>query len=216
MSQHSSRFAAAATAAVVVLALPLFVAITGSPALAETTYVTGCINGNDVIRNVAIGTKPSVSCRQGWPQITWEVVDPLAPPPPSPNATGPTVGFYVTLANGDPDTSLATNGPLEFFARCTVEGTSTTVQVFATSSEDGWFSSMGGPHAAGEQLLHYSLVSRRDGPEYADHALRFDSSIASPDGHFLAVGNETMALGTRVFGHDCLVVGVATAITGRP
>jgi len=200
------------------LALPVVTAIAIGGARAEPTYVTGCLNSNDVIKYVDLGTRPAAPCRT-WTQLTWEVVDPNAPSPPSappPSGSGPTVGFYVTLDGDGAEQALATNGPLEFFARCTVGATATTVEVFATSSQDGWFSSMGGPHAAGEELLHYSLRSAGTGPEYGDHSLRFESSIVSPDGHFLVVGNETMTLGTRMFGHDCLAIGTATAITGNP
>jgi hypothetical protein len=200
------------------LALPVVTAIAIGGARAEPAYVTGCLNSNDIIKNVELGTSPSAPCR-AWPQLTWELVDPTAPPappPPPPSGSGPTVGFYVTLDGDGAEQTLATSGPLEFFARCTVGATATTVEVFATSSQDSWFSSMGGPHAAGEEKLHYSLQSNGTAPEYGDHSLRFESSIVSPDGHFLVVGNETMTLGTRMFGHDCLAIGTATAITGNP
>lgn len=201
----------------VAFAFPLVLALGSGGARAEPTYVTGCIGGWRTISSVAIGTSPSAPCRSNWTQITWEVVDPNAPPaPPPPSTGGPTIGFYVTLDGDGAEQTLATNGPLEYFARCTVGATSTTVEVYATSSQDGWFSSMGGPHAAGEELLHYSLQSDGTDPEYGDNALRFESSIVSPDGHFLVVGNESMTLGTRMFGHDCLAIGTAIAITGTP
>ena len=198
------------------LALPVVTAIANGGARAEPTYVTGCIGGWRIISNVAIGTSPSAPCGPSVSQVTWELANPNSPPPPPPSGSGPTSGFYVTLDGDGDEQTLATNGPLEFFARCTVGATATTVEVFATSSQNGWFSSMGGPHGGGEELLHYSLRSAGTGPEYGDHSLRFESSIASPDGHFLVVGNETMTLGTRMFGHDCLAIGTATAITGNP
>jgi len=205
------------TLAVVISAVPLTTAVTSNDARAEPTYVTGCLNANEVIKNVALGTSPAYACKSSWPQVSWEVVDPNAPPaPPPPSTGGPAVGFYVTLDGSGTEQTLATSGPLEFFARCTITGTTTLVEVFGTSSQDGWFSSMGGPHAAGEELLHYALESDGTGPEYADQSLRFDSSIVSPDGHFLAVGNETMALGARMFGHECLAIGTATVVVGTP
>lgn len=198
------------------LALPMVTLGSIGDARADPTYVTGCLNGKDVIKNVAVGTSPAYACKSSWPQLTWEVVDPNASKPPPPAGGGPTIGFYVTLDGDGAEQTLASSGPLEFFARCTVGASSTTVEVYATSSQDGWFSSMGGPHAAGEELLHYSLRSDGTDPEYGDNALRFESSIASPDGHFLVVGNESMTLGTRMFGHDCLAIGTAIAITGTP
>lgn len=203
------------TLAAVAIASPLALTVGTGEANAEPTYVTGCLDGQEKIRAVAVGTSPAYACKSSWPQLTWEVVDPNAPPPP-PSGSGPTVGFYVTLDGDGDEQTLATSGPLEFFARCTITGTTTLVEVLATSSRDGWFSSLGGPHAAGEELLHYSLESDGTGPEYGDQSLRFDSSIVSPDGHFLAVGNETMALGARMFGHDCLAIGTATVVSGNP
>jgi hypothetical protein len=199
----------------VAFAFALVLALGSGGARAEPTYVTGCIGAWRILSNVAVGTSPSAPCTSALTQVTWEVVDPNATPPAqSPKPSGPTLGFYVTLDGDGAEQTLATNGPLEFFARCTVDATSTTVEVYATSSQDGWFSSMGGPHAAGEELLHYSLQSDGIDPEYGDNALRFESSIVSPDGHFLVVGNESMTPGTRMFGHDCLAIGTAIAITG--
>ncbi len=208
------------TIVAVAIVSPLAMAIDSGGARAETnpTYVTGCLHrSKHLIKKVELGEAPSSKCWSSQTQLTWELVDPAAPPaPPPPSAGGPTVGFYVTLDGNGTEQTLATNGPLEFFARCTINGTTTVVEVMATSSQDGWFSSMGGPHTAGEELLHYSMESEGTGPEYGDHSLRFESSIVSPDGHFLAVGNETMTLGTRMFGHDCLAIGVATTVTGSP
>jgi hypothetical protein len=205
------------TLVAVAVASPLALTVGTGEANAEPTYVTGCLNGRDVIKHVVLGTSPAYACKSSWPQITWELVDPDAPPaPPPPNSGGPAVGFYVALDGDGAEQTLATSGPLEFFARCTISGTTTVVDILATSSQDGWFSSMGGPHAAGEELLHYSLESDGTAPEYGDHSLRFESSIVSPDGHFLAVGNETMTLGARMFGHDCLAIGTAIVVTGNP
>ncbi len=206
------------TLVAIAIASPLALTVATGEANAEPSYVTGCLNPvKHVIKKVELGEAPSSACKSSWTQMTWELVDPDAPPaPPPPSGGGPAVGFYVTLDGDGAEQTLASSGPLEFFARCTINGTSTTVEVYATSSQDGWFSSMGGPHAAGEELLHYSLASDGTAPEYADHSLRFDSSIVSPDGHFLVVGNETMSLGTRLFGHDCLAIGTATVVTGNP
>ena len=213
----SQIFKKTLVAVAVAVASPLALTVGTGEAGAEPTYVTGCLDGRDKIRHVDLGTSPANACKSSWPKLTWELVDPNAPPaPPPPSGGGPAVGFYVTLDGDGAEQTLASSGPLEFFARCTINGTSTTVEVYATSSQDGWFSSMGGPHAAGEELLHYSLASDGTAPEYADHSLRFDSSIVSPDGHFLVVGNETMSLGTRLFGHDCLAIGTATVVTGNP
>lgn len=116
------------------------------------------------------------------------------------------VPFYVKLS-GDEHTLVAKNGSLELRARCLFEGPVTAVELFFTSTQDGWVSN-DGPLLAGQEVLVAANAS--EDPSYNnDDGGR---TAAAPDGSFIAVANEATGVGVNVFEQDCVAIGAALLI----
>lgn len=127
------------------------------------------------------------------------------------------VPFYVVLDGDGAEQVIATNGPLEYFVRCTV-GTTDVVELIATSSQAGWFGDGdGGNVTSGTAGAEMVAGSRSVGAATASFGNDIDESFAvAPDGSYMAVNGEMLALGLNVFGHDCVAVGNVFVISGTP
>lgn len=135
-------------------------------------------------------------------------------------------GFYITLDGNGATQTIATNGPLNFFARCLINqpdglgGSFDRVEIVATSSLGGWFesnesdSNAGNPPlTAGQEVIAATETSNPSG------TARFDepddqSIMMAPDGSYLAIDDESAGIGLNILGHDCFVAGVVHRITG--
>ncbi len=122
-----------------------------------------------------------------------------------------TVPFLLKLDAGDVVT-IATNGNLEVFARCSDNGFSRRIEVVATSSDE-----FAGPFNFGtlnppgsERLILDANASN----------LAFgnviDSGTAVQDGsHYIGIDAESTAIGLDIFGFDCFAAGTAVLIQER-
>lgn len=116
------------------------------------------------------------------------------------------VPFYVKLSGGE-HVLVAKNRSLELRARCLFEGPVTAVELFFTSTQDGWVSD-NGPLLAGQESLVAAKAS--DEPAYSnDDGGR---TAAAPDGSFIGVANEATGVGVNVFEQDCVAIGAALLI----
>lgn len=110
--------------------------------------------------------------------------------------------FFVRLTGGE-EVTIARNGPLELFARCSLFGPFTILDVRFTSSENGWFSRGAGPLTAGTEFFVGNTSST--GPRFTGN---IDGNAAvSPSGHYMGVDREILGLGVNLFDSDCLVAG---------
>ena len=134
--------------------------------------------------------------------------------------------FYVAL-NGTSTATIATNGPLTYFARCLPNnpdgggGFEDRVQIVATSSVAGWFEedasdSPGGnaPLNAGQEIVSDQFAVGIPGVQRFDNTA--EGSMVAPDGSYLALEGDSSAKGLNLFGYDCIVVGNVYRTTGSP
>ena len=138
--------------------------------------------------------------------------------------------FYITLDTDGAEETIATNGPLTYFARCLVNveeppgsmNFEDRVEIVATSSVSGWFESGESdsngtdnpPFSAGEQEVVFEQDGVPNGRIYDD--VVDDSSIVAPGGFYLAIEGDTSGAGLNILNHDCLVTGNLLRITGTP
>ena len=135
------------------------------------------------------------------------------------------VSYYVTLDGDGAEATIATNGPLTYFARCFVNrpdgagGLEDGIDIVATSSESGWFQDSevdsrgsNAPLSAGDEVVvDTKRIDPSEGARYDD----LDESVAmAPDGSYLAIDGEAGGVAVNAFGHDCLAVGNYYRITG--
>ena len=122
---------------------------------------------------------------------------------------------WITILDGDgAEETIATNGALEFFARCRVnDGGQDRIQIFVTSSVDGWFEEdTGGAQTAGTEILMFQSNIATGNPSYQEDI--DEGSAVAPDGSYVAIDGEMLGLGLNIFGHSCIAVGNAMLFTG--
>lgn len=117
------------------------------------------------------------------------------------------VPFYVQLSGGETKL-VAKNGSLELVARCVVNS-ATIMDLFLTSTQDGWFSTPEGPLLAGAERS-VTLVEGTE-PVYGNSINGL--TAAAPDGSFIGIPRDSTGVGVNVFGHDCVAIGTATLIS---
>ena len=148
--------------------------------------------------------------------------------------------FYITLDGDGATETIATHGPLTYFARCLVDrmdgygyelssesqasssyqATFDRVEIVATSSQSGWFEEdaqdEGGTRVlkAGEEVVANSETVYPSGTMVYDNLS--ETSIVAPDGSYLALEGDAGGMALNIFDHDCLVVGTIYRITGAP
>jgi len=132
-----------------------------------------------------------------------------------------TFDTYFEALDGDgSEVTIAENGPLRYFARCTVgsegDGTDDRIEVFVESSTDEAFEEDSGRLAPGEEVLVYDNTSAPQTPSY-DNDIDDGSSIAAEGttGSYIGIDGETIGLGLNVFGNDCVVAGSAFFADGE-
>lgn len=133
--------------------------------------------------------------------------------------------FYIVL-DGNTTQTIATHGPLTYFARCIPEepapagGLRDRVEIVATSSQSGWFevgahsNNLGGniSFAAGhEEVVKTETVNPSGGARYDEIT---NTAIVAPDGSYLAIQSDFGGIGQNLFGHDCILVGNINRLTG--
>ena len=134
--------------------------------------------------------------------------------------------FYIILDGNGAQQTIATNGPLTYFARCLVNqpdgvgGFEDRVEIVATSSLAGWFESEESddtagnpPLAAGQELVAATETGNPSGTTVFAKPDN-QSIMVAPDGSFLAIDDESGGMGLNIFGHDCFVAGIVHRITG--
>lgn len=119
-------------------------------------------------------------------------------------------------ANGATQT-LATNGPLRLFARCTINDAGTDrVEVLGDSSVANWFYEDASTTAQPANTpVVLSSNSAATGTTDYDNDID-DTNFAVRQGntiHYIGNDGEVLALGLNVFGHACYVSGVALKTT---
>jgi hypothetical protein len=201
-----SALPAAAFVSLLGLTLP------GGDALADNVTVgagsaTGCLTPGGAISQVAPGDAPARPCPPSQSQISL--------------GGGREVPFYIVLDGDGDEETIATNGPLEYFARCRVNSEISPgvfrdiVEIVATSTEDGWFLNHdSGPNSADDELVNF-VITISTGDEFYDNDID-NGTMAAPDGSYLAIDGEMLGLGLNIFGHDCIVIGTAVLINGTP
>ena len=142
--------------------------------------------------------------------------------------------FYITLDGDGATETIATHGPLTYFARCLVDRSEyygyqasseyrasfDRVEIVATSSQSGWFeedtTDEGGsrPLEEGEEVVTNSRTAYPSGDVVYGNLS--ETSIVAPDGSYLALEGDAGGMALNIFGHDCLVVGTIYRITGAP
>lgn len=119
-------------------------------------------------------------------------------------------------ANGATQT-LATNGPLRLFARCTInDAGNDRVEVLGDSSVANWYHENASTTAqpANTPVVLYSNSAATGTTDYDDDI--DESNFAVRQGntiHYIGSDGEAMALGLNVFGHVCYVSGAAFKTT---
>lgn len=126
------------------------------------------------------------------------------------------VPFYVVLDGDGAEQTIATNGALEYFARCRVDDAgSDRIQIIVTSTQDGWFEEdAGGPQAAGAEIIQFTTSTGLATPIYSDDI--DEGSAVAPDGSYVGIDGEMTGLGLNIFGHDCIAVGNVFLVNGTP
>lgn len=202
-----SKMLAKAALAAAVLAAPGTVA-----AQAEADVATGCLTLSGQIIKVAIGDQPTRACGPRQTQVTLRLgVD------DEEEGGHERVDFFLAIERDGPDETIATNGPFEIFARCYTDpfgGLNFFIRL--VGEVDGWWGSAGaahGPYVAGEelQMFAHSISSTSEergfynGSKVGAEAL----SAVAPDGSYIGIEPDTLGLGMKILGHDCIAIGTA-------
>lgn len=201
MIKSASILVASLSALVITVAMVAFAA---SPAVAQTAgnlKCNGCVNSKD-IKNGRIKNKDikggQLKLGKLAPALSGEITK---------NRT-----FYATAdANGE-EVTLATNGPLRMFMRCTINDAGTDrIELFTTSSQAPWYQENSTARTAGEVLEVDEESAPTNTPALDDF---FPGSTLAPDGSaFTTVAS--VSLGLNLFGHRCIAVGTVNAIKGN-
>ena len=196
------------------LALPLSALVIGGEAMAQTesSYLTGCLTDGGNIVKLAYGEIPAKPCQGTQAEVKLALEDEDGGSTGYASILTP---FYITL-DGDTEATIAINGPLEYFARCTVDaGGRDKIEILATSTEDGWWDEDGfWPLRADDEVLVFLEIGATGQSRY-DNDTNEGSAVAA-DGSYIAIDGDTLGLGLNVFGHDCIAVGTVIVITGTP
>ncbi len=208
---------------VLALALPLGASLIGDQAAAEpgSGRVTGCLSGGGTIVSLAYGESSARPCRGGQLEVTLALAGAGDGTSSGEGEAGGEASilqpFYVTLLSGD-EVTLATNGPLEYFARCTIDdGGKDKIEIFVTSTQDGWWDeevAFRTPHAADDEVRAFYKIATT-GQSHYDNDINEGSAIAA-DGSYMAIDGDTIGLGLNIFGYDCIAAGTVVVIAGAP
>lgn len=194
-----------AAIAAAVLAAPGTVA-----AQAEADAATGCLTRSGQITKVAIGDQPARPCRSRETQVSWRLGG-----DDEEEGGSERVDFFLAMERDGPDETIATNGPLEVFARCYTEpffGTTHQFEIKVTSDVVGWWvKGRNTPLGADEDEQVFSVttaISDYHGPVYFDgYEQRGTHSALAPDGSYVAIEPDTLSVGVNILGHDCIAIG---------
>lgn len=125
--------------------------------------------------------------------------------------------YFETLDGDGAEVTLAENGPLRYFARCTVNDAGTDrIEVLVESTTDDAFSGDGGDLTANTEEVVFSNSTTTGDPRFgrdidADPAVAMEGSTGS----YIGIDGETLGLGLNIFGHDCVVAGSAFFADGE-
>lgn len=203
------RLLVRAAIAVVVMVAPGTVG-----AQAEADVATGCLTRSGRITKVAIGDQPARPCRSHETEITLRLG--------GGEGDRELVHFSIAMERDGPEQTIATNGPLELFARCSSSGEGTLFRIFVTSQLDGWWISgdLDFPVDAGEERSMFGKSTTAEtrlfkGSEVVPTASTGTVlSAVAPDGSYIAIEPDTLGIGLNILGHDCIAVGTAMLIKG--
>ena len=124
--------------------------------------------------------------------------------------------FYETPVGTGARVTLVTQGPLTMFVRCFIDdGGFDRLEIYYTSTEPDWFVTTSGTTVrfADEEVIFASAGGVPTGTSLVSPLSLVGSALA-PDGSIIEPTFFNTA-GFNIFGHDCLVSGSATAITGN-
>lgn len=120
------------------------------------------------------------------------------------------IPFQAAMNFGE-EQELLSNGSVSWRARCIEdEGGSHVLRVFATATENGWFSlntsGVNSPRSAGEEAVEFTRAVPVGGSSAGRTIDR--GIVIGPQGNYLGIQGETMALAINTFGDACVVMGV--------
>jgi cysteine-rich repeat protein len=125
------------------------------------------------------------------------------------------IPFYVVLDADNSESTIATYGEFRLFVRCRVnQGGNDVIRVMVTRTSAGWFTdnAAGTSQAAGAEV---EMSVRSIATNTANAGVDFDEGYAlGPDGTYVALDADGLALGLNVFGHRCVAAGIVRAMTG--
>ena len=120
--------------------------------------------------------------------------------------------FFVTLDTDGEESRIASAGPFELFARCSV-GSTDKIEILVRSTVGGWFEPMiTRPIKADEERVVFSDSANGDQSTYENNVDRFSAVGPDENGRlfYIAIDGETVGLGLNIFDHECLAVGTVT------
>jgi hypothetical protein len=121
--------------------------------------------------------------------------------------------FILTMERDGPDETIATNGPLEIFARCFTRAGQHGFEIMVTSDVGGWWArDRNTPLGADEEEIilrvDYIPSSSYVGPLYFEgHGRTHTPGALAPDGFYIAAEPDTLSVGLDILGHDCIAIG---------
>lgn len=190
------------------------VALLSVPDAAAQDVATGCLTRGGKIIKVAVGDQPARPCRSRETEIVLRL--------DGDDDSGPrTVRFFITLDGDGSEQTIASNGPLEIFVRCSLDDASIggvdRVVFLVTSTIDGWWINQAHPSLAGQELRMADFRNNVGGQALfngRDNVVVGSNSVIAPGGYLITIDFEEVASGLHIFDHDCLAAGMVTMTQG--
>lgn len=177
------------------------------------TNATGVATGLNADRVDGLNAEQIIAAAGSGP------VGPQGPPGPpgEPAESISTFATYFEALDGDQsEVTLAENGPLRYFARCTVDdGGTDRIQVLVESTTGDAYEEDAGQLTADTPVVAYDHVVLTGIEDYSND-IDDGSSVAmeGTTGSYIGIDGETLGLGLNIFGHDCVVAGAAFFANG--
>lgn len=134
------------------------------------------------------------------------------PPGPAGPAGAPEIQPFGLTLNFGQEGTIVEVGASRIFARCILNDAGfDRIRLFATGSQNGWFTSgVAGAQAPGAEVLLVEQSVATGTPLYNQRIDR--GHMMSPDGSYLAYQQETTTLAMNVFGNACVIAGMGLAM----
>ena len=186
----------------------------GDGARPFVTNATGIATGLNADRVDGLNAEQIIAQAQGG-----GATGPAGPAGPQgpPAESISTFDTYFEVLDGDQsEVTLAENGPLRYFARCTVDdGGTDRIEVLVESTTGEAFEQDEGQLTASTPAVIYeSIVGTTDESYDNDVDEGSTAAMEGTTGSYLAIDGETLGLGLNIFGHDCVVAGSAFSAEG--